>query len=138
MQEDKFPKKKYLKLKNGMLLRSGPGISTQTIVLFAVIILWTNASNANQIRQAMKSALLHGEFAIMHSISIAFQDGLKLGRFVHLIIDLGNSKNMESENQQNKNFLLIIGGIFWLIQNSSLIYNKKSLFLCIKICFNIC
>ena len=59
----------------------------------------------------MRNALLLGEFAIMLSISIAFLDGSKLGRFVHLIIDLGNSKNMESDKIKLKSKKLVIIGI---------------------------
>ena len=38
--------------------------------------------------------LLHGEFVIMHFISIAFQDGSKRDKSVLSIIENGNFKNM--------------------------------------------
>ena len=66
-------------------------------VPFAVITSWINVLSASLIKRTMKSVRSLGESAIMLFISIAFLDGLKLGRFARLIIDLGNSKNMESE-----------------------------------------
>ena len=85
--------------KSGTPLPCGNGKERLTVVLFAETILWTFALNAKPLKKMnkTKNAMSLGEHAIMLSISIASQDGLRQDRYAHLIIDHGNSKSMEND-----------------------------------------
>ena len=80
-----------------MQLPSGHGTSTSTTALFVGTISWIFALNASRIRRATKSALSHGASAITPSISIAFRDGLRRGRFARSITGTGSFKNTVNE-----------------------------------------
>jgi len=65
-------------------------------VLFAELISWNPALNVWPIKTVLhqKNVKLLGELAIMHFISIAFQDGSKQDKCVHLTTEIGNGRNM--------------------------------------------
>ena len=79
-----------------MLLRSGHGILLWTTVPFAVIISWTHASNARQIKDLLlqKSAQSLGGCATMPFTSTAFPDGLKPGMCAPCATGSGSFKSM--------------------------------------------
>uniref|UniRef100_A0A5K3EM22 Late endosomal/lysosomal adaptor and MAPK and MTOR activator 1 n=1 Tax=Mesocestoides corti TaxID=53468 RepID=A0A5K3EM22_MESCO len=102
------------KLKSGMQLHFGHGISWLIIALFAVTISWIYALNVRQTMQLTepRSAQLLGVTVIMRFIFIAYHAGLKRDRYVRLIIGNGSSKNMGIEQPYPGPWILLFLSCF--------------------------
>lgn len=113
-----------LKLRNGQLLHSGPGILSLIIVLYAVITSWTCVLNVKPIRPRplLTSAQWPGEFAITPFIFTVSQDGSRLEEFVRSTIVNGNSNVMETSQEKTH----CINTSCISSSSSSLTYNKNT------------